>query len=211
MPHAAVICRLILADCVLLACLAAPASAARECVAGGSPVPTATTMRQTAASVVQDVNRERAARDLPRLRVDRRLARAGRRHARDMVRRGFFSHVTPTGRRMTERVEATGYLRDAASWALGETLAWGTGSCSTPTATVTAWMESPPHRRILLGRRYREIGVGVELGTPLALSPAGAATYAAELGIRQPVSSGVRAELRPRLRSRIGGLLRRYG
>ena len=103
-----------------------------------------------------------------------------------MVRRGFFSHVTPTGRSVSERVEATGYLRDAASWALGETLAWGTGSCSTPTATVTAWMESPPHRRILLGRRYREIGVGVELGTPLAPSPASAATYAAELGSVSP-------------------------
>ena len=186
MPHAAVLRRLILADCLLLASLAVvalPAAASGGCIAGGTAVPAKGTLRQTAASVVHEINEERAVRERPRLRVDRRLARAGGRHARNMVRRGYFSHVTPSGRGVADRVEATGYLQNAASWALGETLAWGTGPCATPEATVTAWMDSPPHRRILLGRRYREIGVGIELGTPFSVSRDGAATYAAEVGL----------------------------
>jgi uncharacterized protein YkwD len=84
---------------------------------------------------------------------------------------------------MTARVRATGYLRSVATWALGETLAWGSKSCSTPAATVAAWMDSPAHRRVLLSPRYLEVGVGVTLGVPFAPAPATGATYAAELGV----------------------------
>ena len=125
------------------------------------------------------------ARELARLGADPRLALAAQRHTRDMVRRGFFSHVTPDGRGMTARVRATGYLRNVTTWALGETLAWGTGPCSTPAATVAAWMESPSHRRVMLGRRYLEVGVGVALGVPSCRAASGA-TYAAELGFVRP-------------------------
>jgi uncharacterized protein YkwD len=60
-------------------------------------------------------------------------------------------------------------------------LAWGTRGRSTPAAAVEAWMESDRHRRVLLRRRYRDVGVGVALGTPVRTGPAGA-TYAAALG-----------------------------
>jgi len=163
----------------------APAVAS-PCVRSGSTgsaaVPAVRTLHEAAASVLREVNRERVARELARLAPDPRLALAAQRHARDMVRRGFFSHVTPDGRGMTARVRSTGYLRTPASWALGETLAWGTGACSTPAAVVAAWMESPAHRRVMLGRRYRELGVGVEVGIPFGPAPRSGATYAADLG-----------------------------
>ena len=189
MSHATPFCRLALVTLVSLGAaatvLTAPAAAAR-CAASGTTgpaaAPTGETLQEAAASVVREINRERVSRQLVRLGADPRLALAAQRHTRDMVRRGFFSHVTPDGRGMTARVRATGYLRNEATWALGETLAWGAGPCSTPGAVVAAWMDRPSHRRVMLDRRYLEVGVGVELGVPFAPVPATGATYAAELG-----------------------------
>ena len=195
MCHTTPFCRLALMTLVSLGgtatALTAPAAAAAaRCVASGSTgaaaVPTGETLPEAAASVVREINRERGARDLLRLGADPRLALAAQRHTRDMLRRGFFSHVTPDGLGMTARVRATGYLRNVATWALGETLAWGAGPCSTPGAVVAALMASPSHRRVMLGRRYLEVGVGVDLGVPFAPAPAMGATYAAELGFARP-------------------------
>ena len=192
MLQTSVVCRLLLADCLLLASfaiVAVPAVRASGCVpAATAPAvsPTKEALRQAARSVVREINQERADRKRPRLRIDRRLERAGGRHARDMVRRGFFSHLTPDGRGITERAQAAGYLHNAATWGLGETLAWGAGTGSTPAAIVTAWMDSPAHRQILLSRPYRDVGIGVEPGTPFAPSLDSAATYAAELGFVGP-------------------------
>lgn len=164
---------------------AAGGSTAGECPAS-SALPTGDTVQEAAASVACEIKQERVRRELPELRADRRLALAAERHARDMVRRGYFSHFTAGGRGITARVRATGYLQDAAAWGLGETLAWGTGHRSTPAATVAAWMHSGPHRRVLLNPRYREVGIGLELGTPFASSPDSAATFVAELGFVEP-------------------------
>ena len=164
---------------------AAGGSTAGECPAS-SALPTGGTVQEAAASVACEIKQERVRRELPKLRADRRLALAAERHARDMVRRGYFSHFTAGGRGMTARVRATGYLQDVAAWGLGETLAWGTGHRSTPAATVAAWMHSGPHRRVLLNPRYCEVGIGLELGTPFAPSPDSAATFVAELGFVEP-------------------------
>ena len=116
-------------------------------------------------AVVCEINHVRAGRGLDALTEDRRLRRAAVAYARDMVSRRYFSHVTPEGRRLSDRLRATGYITGRAAWRVGETLAWGRGQLSTPSATVTAWMRSPAHRRILLGP-FLEIGVGVARGVP---------------------------------------------
>lgn len=64
---------------------------------------------------------------------------------------------------------------------MGETLAWGSGPRGAPRAIVAAWLRSPPHRAVLLSRRYREIGLAAVPGSPRGRSNA-AATYAADLG-----------------------------
>ena len=101
----------------------------------------------------------------------RSLGEAARGHARDMVTRGYFAHErdgsTPASR-----------LRDA-GWdglAAGETIAWGCGGLGEPRAIVDAWLDSPPHRDILLGR-YRRAGVGVAAGAPYATDCPRAATW----------------------------------
>lgn len=129
-------------------------------------------------AVVCEVNHVRADRDLVTVTQDRRLRRAAVAHARDMVQRGYFSHVTPEGGRLSDRLRATGYITGRVAWHVGETLAWGRGQVSTPAATVTAWMRSPAHRRIVLGP-FLEIGVGVARGDPFG---GRGATYSAEFG-----------------------------
>ena len=85
------------------------------------------------AAVICEVNAARRAADRPALTPEPLLALAARRHARDMVRRGYFSHTTPGGRTMVDRLRAAGYLRGF--WQAGEMLAWGTGD---PGDTVDA-------------------------------------------------------------------------
>jgi uncharacterized protein YkwD len=166
---------------------AGPASAVADtpsCPMAGEP-PVARTREQAAAAVVCLVNRERARRDLPPLRQQPRLERAAERYSRDMVRRRFFSHTSPEGASVAERLRAVAYVRGARAWAVGETLAWGTGDLATPTAIVNAWLDSPRHRRVLLAPRYREVGVGAVPGVPLDVGGGlPGATYAAELGVR---------------------------
>jgi len=113
------------------------------------------------------------------LTVDARLEHAADRHARDMVDRRYFAHRSPEGNTVVDRVRP--YVRRASRWVVGENLAWGTGTLSTPAGVLQGFLDSAPHRRVLLDRRSRDIGVGVVPGTPRDAAAAGA-TYAVVLG-----------------------------
>ena len=126
-------------------------------------------------------NRIRAGRGLPKLRESAKLRRAAVGHSSDMVSRGFFDHTTPGGVTMVQRIMATRYASPDVGWALGENLAWGTGSLATPREIMKAWMDSPGHRANVVKRSYREIGIGVVTGTPSAGNDG--ATYTADFGV----------------------------
>jgi uncharacterized protein YkwD len=127
------------------------------------------------------INAERRARGRPALAVEPRLALAAQRYSADMVARGYFSHVSPEGASLADRLRRVGYA-GACAWRAGETLAWGFGDQRTPASRVAAWMHSPRHRRVLLSRRYRDVGVGIARGVPDGAD--GGLTYTAELGRR---------------------------
>jgi uncharacterized protein YkwD len=153
-------------------------------VAVASSVPrTAPTIRLARAAVCL-INKRRAVRGLPRLRINRRLTRAARWHARDMVRRRYFGHVSRRGRDVVDRLYGARYLGGRFSWAVGENLAWGSGSRGTPRRIVRAWMSSAGHRRNMLDRRFREIGIGVIARGPVR-TDLPAATYTTTFGIRR--------------------------
>jgi uncharacterized protein YkwD len=125
------------------------------------------------------LNRVRARRGLPPLRLNRKLARAARRHSRDMVRHRYFAHNSRNGRSPFERMRATHYVPRNASWWLGENIGWGSGSLSEPAAMVRAWMHSPPHRANILSRHFRDIGIGIVVGAPVG---GAGATYTTDFG-----------------------------
>src|SRR5688500_16834912 len=160
------------ASTILLALAASPAPAAVACRgASASPASLGGASRQTA--VLCEVNRVRRARGLAPVTSHPRLRAMAARYARAMVARRFFSHVSPGGSTLGDRLRASAYGGRRA----GEVRAWGQGRLATPRAAVRSWLHSPPHRRVLLGRNYRHIGVGVALGSPYGGGLQGSATY----------------------------------
>jgi uncharacterized protein YkwD len=102
------------------------------------------------------VNQTRASAGLRPWRGERHLARAASRHAADMARRNYFAHVSPSGKSPLARARAAGWRGG-----VGEVIAWGCGPLASPRATLNAWLNSPPHRAILLGGG-KAAGVGVK-------------------------------------------------
>jgi uncharacterized protein YkwD len=130
-------------------------------------------------SVLCLVNAQRTSRGLPALRPAAKLRLAAARYSREMVDKSFFDHVSPSGSTLSSRVRLAGY----GGRTLGENIGWGTGNLATPAAIVQAWMDSPPHRAVILNGRYREGGVGVAAGVPLRV-PGEGATFVLDVGVR---------------------------
>ena len=121
------------------------------------------------------VNKKRAANGLSKLRLDRKLQRAAGHHARDMVKHDYFAHQRAGGPDLTERLDRVGW--NGRAW--GENIAYGCGSSSSPKATLRNWMNSPPHRDILLSGTYRRGGLGVGAEAPCG---DGGATWVLDVG-----------------------------
>lgn len=145
------------------------AAAGGGCAQAGSTVGDAT-LRETDHSVLCLVNRERATRGLAPLRGSRTLTRSARSHSRDMVARRYFSHVSPNGASVRQRLVRAGYLRNGRQVAaVGETITWTpAGPAATPADLVRSFMRSAGHRAIVLDRGYRDIGIGLAHGAPVA-------------------------------------------
>jgi uncharacterized protein YkwD len=147
-------------------------------------VPDADNVDAVRVAIVCLHNQVRAQNRLPLLKGNTRLRRAAERHSADMVRAGYFDHVSPGGGDVVDRVLDAGYVKADQGWVLGENLEWGTGSLSTPRGALEAWMKSPGHRANVLKRSYRHIGVGISLGTPSGGSGRGV-TITVDFGARR--------------------------
>jgi uncharacterized protein YkwD len=193
---------------VVAAVLAAPARAAGPPAGppagcAGAAVPLgAAALAAVEAAIACLVGAQRAAYGLPAVRPAAALALAARRHAADMVARGYFAHVSPTGGTVHRRARRAGYL-DAPCWALGEDLGWAPPVLATAEAVVAAWMASPSHRSVLLDRDFREIGVAVAGRAPVG--DGAGATFVLELGATMACARSDRgASGAPRARVRAG-------
>jgi uncharacterized protein YkwD len=105
--------------------------------------------------ILELVNGERVRRGLRPLVWDGRLCQAGRDHSRDMGRRNYFSHYSPNGSSVTERVIARGA---DFRW-LGENIAMDFSARS----AHQNLMRSRGHRDNILKREYRRVGIGVSV------------------------------------------------
>jgi uncharacterized protein YkwD len=167
----------------LAGALTLPSGAAAASCPNAGAMPSAANVAKVRLATLCLVNQERTRRGRAALRSNRELAKVANAYAAEMVRRRFFAHVSPGGTTLTSRVkDRTSYLSGVTQWALGENLAWGSGERASAQQTVRAWMSSPGHRRIILDRRFRDLGVGIALGTPAG---GRGATYATDFGIRR--------------------------
>jgi uncharacterized protein YkwD len=142
------------------------------------------------------INEQRAAYGIPPVQSNSTLQQAGQSHSGEMVSDGYFSHTSPSGETFIDRIEQTGYMRGARSWLVGENLAWGTTSLSSPAAVVQAWMNSPPHRENLLRGKFREVGVATVRGTPESAGDGSGITVSSEYGYRAKGKSKFRLRRR---------------
>ena len=108
--------------------------------------------------VVSRVNAARAAAHLPALHVEGRLTRMARWRSQDMADRGYFSHqIPPSSVRVMDVLRDRGYCTRY----VGEAIGWNNESPAVASVRMfRMWMDSPPHRAILLGKQYVRIGVG---------------------------------------------------
>lgn len=141
------------------------------------------------AAILCLLNAERQAAGLGPLAQNAQLDKASQVMADLMVQQVFFSHETPDGRNVVDRVEPTGYLPNSDDWVLGENLAWGSGALATPQAIVNGWMNSEGHKKNILASDYKDIGLGATMGSPSA-SQKGGTTYANAFGAKGSSGGG---------------------
>ena len=108
------------------------------------------------------INRGRAQRDKPRLGQNAKLRDAAERHTRTMLRTDCLDHRCPGESSLGQRIRKAGYLDGATRWRFAES----TGCKGTPRRMVNAWMGVRFHRRNLLDTAFRDVGVGLEGGSP---------------------------------------------
>jgi uncharacterized protein YkwD len=134
----------------------------------------------TVATMTCLVNVVRAQHGLPPVRTASLLIRSARLRARAIARCRQFSH-TPCGQSFGAPFRAAGYARG--TYAVGENLAYATAA-PPPQSAIQLWLASPPHRRVLLTRGFRDLGAAVV--TVNGLVGGGAATvWVAHLGRRR--------------------------
>jgi uncharacterized protein YkwD len=143
----------LIAVALAAALLAAPAGARER------PAPVEV-MRSSSGPSLADavrvrINAVRQSQGLTALRAAPALGRSARAHARSMVQRGYFGHDSSDGASAADRIRR--YY--PGSW-VGETLLWRSPGVNAQ-QVVGLWLNSPPHRRVLLHPEFRHIGIGI--------------------------------------------------
>ena len=109
--------------------------------------------------VLDEVNRVRRAHGLRPLRHSVGLDRAATARSRDMALRGYFSHTVPGTGWFSARVLPSYAAPGFRTWRLGENLFWSVRPRPS-SYVVRAWLNSPPHRRLLLQPDWNDAGIG---------------------------------------------------
>src|SRR5262245_36291011 len=105
-------------------------------------------------AVLELTNQERAKEKQPPLKPNPILMKIARAHSRNMAKQEKLAHELD-GKKPHERAEDAGYK---GSW-IGENCAVGSVPYP-PKDVVKSWMESAGHRKNLLDKKYKEIGLG---------------------------------------------------
>jgi uncharacterized protein YkwD len=104
------------------------------------------------ASLFSQINILRGKQEAPPLTADERLSQSALNHGQDMVTRSYFSHVSPDGGTVSQRVAEVGF----AFMVLAENLALGQ---TTGVQVLSQWKVSPGHLSNLLSLKVTRIGL----------------------------------------------------
>jgi uncharacterized protein YkwD len=139
-----------------------------------------------AQDVIDELNRVRTARGLPRMRSQAGLRVAANEHSQSMLTAGFFAHESPDGTPFHNRIRKHYPSRGWQTWSVGETLL-SSGGALDARAIVAAWLASPGHRDVILTARWRKVGIGafVHPHAPGPFGGAQALAVTADFGLRE--------------------------
>lgn len=118
-------------------------------------------------AMVEAVNAERQADGLSLYASDEQLPLMAWGQAQDMVKRGYFGHVTPEGRTLGNWFQD----RSLATTLVGENIYLSVKPGQAVQAPIGWFMGDPPHCRNILHQHFNRIGIGV------AQEPAGWYTF----------------------------------
>jgi uncharacterized protein YkwD len=141
-----------------------------------------------ARTLLAAVNRTRRAYGLRPLAYSGALANAATQHATALATTGMFTHAWPTtGQLFSGWIRGFYSPRGYRSWSAGENLLWASPGFS-PVNAVQQWLDSPTHRKVLLTKSWRELGIGVvsAVSAPGAYGGRDVQIAAAEFGLRKP-------------------------
>ena len=134
------------------------------------------------------INKERKRHRLRVLSWNDELAQIALQHSRDMDNRNYLDHVSPDGQEFPERYRQSGFgcevRLDKVIYSGAENIAlshlynstviedgvayhnWNSAQ-EIAVRTVHGWMESPGHRKNILGPYWRQQGIGIKIeGSP---------------------------------------------
>jgi uncharacterized protein YkwD len=140
-----------------------------------------------ARTLLATVNRIRRTYGLRPLAYSGGLAQAATEHAKALATAGMFTHNWPTtGRLFSSWIRGFYPARGYRAWSAGENLLWASPGFS-PTDAVQQWLDSPTHRRVLLTKSWRELGIGVvsAVAAPGTYGGRDVQIAAAEFGLRR--------------------------
>jgi uncharacterized protein YkwD len=154
----------------VIAALGAAASVPQEAEAASVTVKTCTGGSFDLTTVEKRVldlhNQARTKRGLKALCVHPALMKAARSHSQEMLDKDYTSHNSYNGETLKARLKRFGYTFSGYSYyRYGENIAWNYGSSSGPDNCFNWWMSSSGHRANILNKSFRDIGIGVRVGT----------------------------------------------
>ena len=115
-------------------------------------------LAEARAELIRGINAQRAGKGMAALAASAQLGKAAQQHACDNAGRNTMSHTGSDGSNFGTRIKKAGYRYGKAN----ENVGYGFRD---PGAMVKGWMASDGHRRNILARGTRDIGVGMATGS----------------------------------------------
>lgn len=117
---------------------------------------------QLGEAVLCLIAKERRKADLKAVEPNGALTRVAEKHTRVMIGEDCLEHRCKGEKSLNHRIVNSGYPRPGERYSFSEI----TGCSLTPEAMVDTWMASRVHRKRILGKAYRDVGIGAGKGRP---------------------------------------------
>ena len=132
----------------------APTGQAKKAVSKQTDLPALSGME---SYLLRSINEQRAAAGLSQVQLDAQLIEIARSRSGDMASRNYFSHTTPEGTNFLGMLNGSNYQFRFA----GEILARNNyPEAEAASVAMTSYLNSPPHRAIIMDGRYNFVGIG---------------------------------------------------